>query len=55
MDRYLSEKFVFKMDDELYDDGRMAFAKMAKNVIRNPNEKKVAFNYYPRNKKACNL
>ena len=47
MDRYLFDKFVFEMDDELYGDSCVAFAKMAKNIVRKPNDKKVTFNYYP--------
>ena len=47
MDRYLFEKFVFEMDDALYEDSCIAFAKMAKNIVRMPDEKKVTFNYYP--------
>lgn len=47
MDRYLFDKFVFEMDDELYGDSCVAFAKMAKNIVRKPNCERVTFNYYP--------
>lgn len=49
MDRYLLDKFVFETDDELYDKFCIAFAKMAKNMVKKPNEEKVTFNYYPQN------
>ncbi len=49
MDRYLFDKFIFEMDDELYDNSCIAFAKMAKNIVRKPNKEKVTFNYYPQN------
>gem|GEM_PF-3472654 len=55
MDRYLFDKFVFEMDDELYDNSCMAFAKMAKNIIRKPGEEKVTFNYYPQNPERLQL
>lgn len=47
MDRYLFGKFVFDMNDELYQNACLAFSNMAKNIIRNPNKEKVTFNYYP--------
>ncbi|MBR3870506.1 MAG: hypothetical protein IKJ17_03290 [Clostridia bacterium] len=47
MDRYLFDKFVFEMDDELYGNSCIAFAKMAKSIVNKPNQEKVTFNYYP--------
>lgn len=47
MDRFLFDQFVFEMDDEMYDNSCIAFAKMASNIVRNPNTNKVTFNYYP--------
>lgn len=55
MDRYLFNKFVFEMDDELYGDSCVAFAKMAKNIVRKPNDKKVTFNYYPQEQERLQL
>ena len=49
MDKYLFDKFVFEMDDELYDNSCIAFAKMAEKIVRKPNEKKITLNYYPQN------
>lgn len=47
MDRYLFNQFVFKMDDELYDDSCIAIAKMSENIVRSPHSDRVTFNYYP--------
>ena len=47
VDRFLFDKFVFEMDDEMYDNSCIAFAKMASNIVRHPNTNKVTFNYYP--------
>lgn len=55
MDRYLFDKFVFDMDDELYDNSCIAFAKMAKNIVRKPNKEKVTLNYYPHKEERLQL
>ena len=47
MDRYLFNKFVFEMDDELYDKSCIAIAKMSENIVKTPHSNKVTFNYYP--------
>jgi len=53
MDRYLFDKFVFEMDDELYGNSCIAFAKMAKSIVNKPNQEKVTFNYYPQDLRTC--
>jgi len=47
MDRFLFNKFVFEIEDKLYDDSCIMFAQMADNVVQNPKSEKVTFNYYP--------
>ena len=47
MDRYLFNKFVFEMDDELYDNSCVAIAQMSENIVKTPHSNKVTFNYYP--------
>lgn len=47
MDRYLFDKFVFEMDDELYDNSCVAIAQMSENIVKTPHSNKVTFNYYP--------
>lgn len=47
MDRYLFNKFVFEMDDELYDNSCVAIAQMSENMVKAPHSNKVTFNYYP--------
>ncbi len=47
MDRYLFDKFVFEMDDELYGDSCIAFATKADYIVKKPDEEKAAFNYFP--------
>lgn len=55
MDRYLFTKFVFDLDDELYDNSCIIFAQKAQNIVRKPNEKKVTFNYYPQKEENLQL
>ena len=47
MDRYLFDKFVFEMDDELYDNSCIVIAQMADNIVKTPHSNRVTFNYYP--------
>ena len=47
MDRYLFEKFVFEMDDELYDNSCVAIAQMSENIVKTPHSNMITFNYYP--------
>ena len=55
MDRFLFDNFVFEMNDELYGNSCVAFAQMAKNIVRKPNEEKVTFNYYPQTPDALQI
>ncbi len=47
MDRFLFEKFVFEMEDELYGNVCTLFAQQAKNIVRRPHSEIATFNYYP--------
>ena len=45
MDRYLFNKFVFEMDDELYDNSCVAIAQMSENIVKTPHSNNVTFNF----------
>lgn len=55
MDRYLFDKFVFEMDDELYDNSCVAIAQMSENIVKTPHSNRVTLNYYPQERHLLQL